>query len=278
MKAVIYISMKLTIEQELELCQLYGKISKTELMRKFSLTNAPIIYRILRRHNVEVKTKSDANIWKREIRMFDKITEEWQAYFLGLLFSDGNLYKNRVSISLVEDDFYIVEKICSKLFVNPPKYYKSIHKITNKEGNKIECRPQLCISFSNVKFANILREKFNLQSKKSLTCQFPKNIPCQFLNHFIRGYFDGDGCIKHNGTARTISILGSLPFLEAVKSILLLEGLEKVFIKQRGNIHSIYIYSKNDIDKFYEFLYKDATLFLERKHKKFVFSLHLVSC
>ena len=273
MKAVICITMNLTDEQELELCQLYGKISKSELMRRFSLTNAPIIYRVLRRHNVAVKNRSDANIWKREIRMFDTITEEWQAYFLGLLFSDGNLYKSRVSISLVEDDFDIVKRVCNKLFVKPPKYYRGIHTITTSNGTKKNCRPQLCMSFSNVYFANILRSKFNLQSNKSLTCMFPTNVPCKFINHFLRGYFDGDGCIKICSKRRVVSILGSKPFLEATRSILLLEGLKNVFINQRGNIYSIYIYAKEDIDNFYDFLYKDATLYLNRKREKF----HLIA-
>jgi len=262
--------MKLTTEQEVELCRLYGKVSKSDLMEKFKLTNAPIIYRILRRRGIVVKNKSDANIWKRKIRAFTEVTEEWQAYFLGLLFSDGNLYKNRISISLVEEDFDIVRQICEKLFIDPPKYYKSIHRITDKQGHLIKCRPQLCVSFSNVEFASILRETFNLQPRKSLTCQFPKNIPCHFFHHFIRGYFDGDGCIKNNQKRRTVSILGSLPFLEAVKSILLLEGMENIFIEPRGNIHSIYIYSKDDIDRFYRFIYNEATIFLKRKHQKFL--------
>ena len=262
-------NMKLTLDQELELCSLYGKLSKKELMEKFSLTNAPIIYRILRRHAIQVKNRSDANIWKRKLNIFTSITEEWQSYFLGLLFSDGNLYKNKITISLVEQDFYIVESICRKLFVEPPKFYRSIHTITDGEGNKVQCSPQLSVSFSNVEFANILREKFNLQPNKSLTCMFPTNIPTKFIHHFIRGYFDGDGCIKNNSKRRTISILGSKSFLEAVKYILLLEGIRNVHITQRENIFSIYIYSSSDIELFYKFIYNDATIFLERKKMKF---------
>lgn len=262
-------NMRLTIDQEIELCSLYGKIPKKDLMEKFSLTNAPIIYRILRRHGVQIKNRSDANIWKRKLNIFTSITEEWQSYFLGLLFSDGNLYKNQITISLIEPDFYIVEAICEKLFVEPPKFYRSIHTIINSDGNKIQCSPQLSVSFSNVEFANILREKFNLQSNKSLTCMFPTNIPIKFIHHFIRGYFDGDGCIKNNGKRRTISILGSKSFLDAIKYILLLEGIKNIHITQRGNIFSIYIYSSSDIDSFYNFIYNDATIFLERKHVKF---------
>lgn len=269
METVIFIRMKLTNEQEIELCSLYGKLSKKELMGKFSLTNAPIIYRILRRHGIKVNNRSDANIWKRKLNIFTSISEEWQSYFLGLLFADGNLYKNRITISLVEDDFYVVETICKNLFVFPPKFYRSIHTIKDSNGNSIECTPQLSVSFSNVEFANILRENFNLQPNKSLSCMFPKNIPSKFIHHFIRGYFDGDGCIKNNNKRRTVSILGSKSFLEAVKYILLLEGIENIHITQRGNIFSIYIYSSNDVDLFYKFIYSDATIFLERKRMKF---------
>ena len=263
-EAVICIDMKLTLKQEIELCRDYGEIPKLEIMRKFGLTNAPIIYRILRRHGIPIKSRSDANIWKRQLNVFTEITEEWQAYFLGLVFYDGNLYQNRISISLVEEDFYIVKEICKHLFVKEPHYYRTIPKIGDKRG-----RPQLCMSVSNVGFSNILRERFGLLPKKSLTCPFPRNIPIQHLNHFIRGYFDGDGCIKKCG--REVSMLGSQEFLLAIGTILKLEGIQHFSIRPKGKIYTLGIYNSNAISLFRDFIYRNSSIFLERKHCKFIF-------
>mgnify|MGYP002625860766 CR=1 FL=1 len=33
---------------------------------------------------------------------------------------------------------------------------------------------------------------------KSLILEFPKDIPNDLIRHFVRGYFDGDGCISKN--------------------------------------------------------------------------------
>ena len=38
--------------------------------------------------------------------------------------------------------------------------------------------------------------KFGLKRRKSLTLKFSTHIKDQHLSHFIRGYFDGDGCIS----------------------------------------------------------------------------------
>jgi intein/homing endonuclease len=37
--------------------------------------------------------------------------------------------------------------------------------------------------------------KHGCAEKKSLVLQFPTNISSELISHFIRGYFDGDGCI-----------------------------------------------------------------------------------
>ena len=264
MKAVIFICMRLTLQQETELCGLYGKISKNEIMQRFGLTNAPIIYRILRRHGVPIKSKSDANIWKRRLNIFTEITEEWQAYFLGLLFSDGNLYKNRVSISLVEDDFYIVEEICRYLFIDTPKYYKSVHRTGSRTG-----KPQLCVGVSNIEFSKILQENFNLHPKKSLTCPFPTNIPTRFMTHFIRGYFDGDGCILAKKWGQRFDVIGSHEFCLELKMWMKTNLQIDAKIEVRGKVSRLQVFNKKDIATLYHFLYDKASIYLNRKYIKF---------
>ncbi len=95
--------------------------------------------------------------------------------------------------------------------------------------------------------------------------------------HFIRGYFDGDGCVTYCGLGpgRTIkqlsfSILGTKKFLEDCRFILEQNcQLKRNKINTKGNIFSL-SYSGNKImKKIYNFLYKDATIYLDRKKEKF---------
>jgi intein/homing endonuclease len=37
--------------------------------------------------------------------------------------------------------------------------------------------------------------KHGCVEKKSLILQFPKDLSQELISHFVRGYFDGDGCI-----------------------------------------------------------------------------------
>jgi hypothetical protein len=265
---------KLSLEQELELCRSYGKLSCDKICSVFDI-DRPTIYRILRKYGVYVKNKSEANIRKRKVNYFSTISDEWQAYFLGLIFSDGNLHKNMISIGLVESDFYIVKKVCEKLFEVMPKFYRSIKTITNSKGETIKCKPQLCLSFSDMKFVGIMRDVFGLHSNKSLNCNFPKNIPDQFIHHFVRGYFDGDGCIKSD--LKSVTILGSRKFLTALKNVLVNNGIRSVYVKPReGNrIFTLNIFKSDDIDSFGKFIYNKDSISLNRKKDKFLTRLKI---
>lgn len=59
--------------------------------------------------------------------------------------------------------------------------------------------------------------------KKSLVLQFPKESIFKdksLIRHFIRGYFDGDGCftrhICHTIVSPVVSILGTKEFLDKI--------------------------------------------------------------
>ena len=71
---------------------------------------------------------------------------------------------------------------------------------TNTAGNG-KTYKTVRVNVCNKKMCNDL---FNLGivSNKSLTLQFPKNIPNSLIKHYLRGYFDGDGSISTNGTNR----------------------------------------------------------------------------
>lgn len=81
-------------------------------------------------------------------------------------------------------------------------------------------RGDLCrMSFDNKHMVDVLTN-YGCIPKKSLTLTFPdKNVfkDKSLIRHFIRGYFDGDGCITYanaNHSSIEVSIVGTKPFLD----------------------------------------------------------------
>ena len=104
---------------------------------------------------------------------------------------------------------------------------------------------------------------------------------------FIRGYFDGDGSIficgnkylKCNICSPTIQILEDIQNILKENNIYSTINKEnrigKTLIIPTGtciakkDMYRLFIRRKEDIKKFYYFLYKDADIFLSRKKDKF---------
>ena len=105
--------------------------------------------------------------------------------------------------------------------------------------------------------------------RKSLIITLP-DIPKNLMHHFIRGYFDGDGCIMRLKGNRVNSAFtcGSRVFLEE---------LLKILKEKAGVIGGSFDdsccslkFGKRDTFKLGQFMYQnDPELFLERKRKKF---------
>jgi hypothetical protein len=106
---------------------------------------------------------------------------------------------------------------------------------------------------------------------KSLQLKFPTHLHKDLLSHFIRGYFDGDGCISDPKNSIAISIVGTKDFLEVIHHIL---DIPKYKIKHRQPLHSIEVniseFSGEDARRFCLFVYNNSTIHLERKHERFI--------
>lgn len=107
---------------------------------------------------------------------------------------------------------------------------------------------------------------------KSLELKFPtvEQVPSHLIHHFMRGYFDGDGCIStsRQGKDLRFEVLGTYEFLTMYEQTLGVNIKEpkqtksQAFIVQHGG--------NQQVKKIYEYLYKDATIYLERKRNIFI--------
>lgn len=117
---------------------------------------------------------------------------------------------------------------------------------------------------------------------KSLTLQFP-DVPDGVLNHFFRGYFDGDGCVHFARYERRGSRKVSYRYVFSVKFTCgsrdflasLQQSLMKIAKVGHGSLHPHgpnweLSYAARDSRQLYKFMYPTSTVpCLIRKRKKF---------
>ena len=117
-------------------------------------------------------------------------------------------------------------------------------------------------------------------TKKSLSLRFPTKdiVPEHLLKHFIRGYFDGNGCISINLDKRNVitNFVGTRNMLEGIQDYFYnVLDIRPTKIKPQGKAFAFSIGNVYAIHQIYKHLYLGANIFLDRKLKKFdtLFSL-----
>jgi intein-encoded DNA endonuclease-like protein len=218
-------------------------------------------------------------IYKTLNHNFFKSWSDNTAYVLGFFAADGSMTKNKRGAHFIE--FHITDKeILEKIQLAIASSHKIAERSSGKSEHKTVYRLQIG---SKAIFQDLLT--LGMSPQKSLTLKFP-NVPNQYLRHFVRGYFDGDGNVyfyeyqrkdRKSKVSRSLSTgftCGSRAFLEKLQKKL--QGLALL----RGG--SLYYhsgayrlsYSTRDSCKLYNFMYNDGdTLLLERK--KIVFEKFL---
>jgi len=185
---------------------------------------------------------------------FFKTWSEDMAYILGLWFADGNLEKDLKRFSICSIDIELLDKI--------KRAMKSEHPLgLNKKGGRTYRlaigRKEMCKDILSLGGTPC----------KSLTAKFPK-VPREFIHHFIRGNFDGDGSISlgYKGSPH-ISFLGTKEFLQGILDNIELDGK----IKKNNSCRIHYLqFSGLKAQKVLKYMYSDSHIYLERKHKRYI--------
>lgn len=196
---------------------------------------------------------------------FNVIDNEEKAYWLGFMYADGCVQHKKTGqklISLAVKDKEVIDKFIQSIngeFVT--KTYKDVHVVHLTSSIMFEALTKIgCIP------------------RKSLVLTFPV-IKESLIPHFIRGYFDGDGTvyiahpknINKTNTVYTnivVGICGTKEFLKEVSKQASVNEAKKDK-RKINNIWYISFSGSKKVMSFYNYIYKDATLFLTRKKDKF---------
>lgn len=239
------------------------KKSTYKIAEELGISNPTVGY-YLRKNGIVLSPQK----YKFNEHYFKEINTPNKAYFLGLIYADGCVFpkKNSCSIKLTKKDDYILEEFKKDIDSQKPLSYTKSKLIT---GTNYIGKAQAKIELNSKILINDL-QKLEVFQNKSLILKFPSKIP--YMKDFIRGYFDGDGCIYNSQKRIMLNFVGSEYFCKGLCDFLKDEIEISVSTKQdkRGNSWYIYIYKIKDVLKFCSYIYGDGNCIkLNRKYEKY---------
>jgi intein-encoded DNA endonuclease-like protein len=272
---VTLIPKKMNITKDIEDAVVNSYENGDRLYKIHEITKVPYrkILNIIKSRDIQLT----GNRWyKYNKNFFDIVDTEEKAYWLGFIYADGGVYSdggkiNTLTIKLAKKDVKHLEKLKSTLGATNPIKFRTVTKCM--PNGKVGTFYSAMLRFTSKHIFETMC-KHGCVPNKSLVTEFPSNgtIPEWLVCHFIRGYFDGDGCITINkkNNQPHFSILGSRNFLLAIQSIFVnARGLSLTKLSKPSAIHRMSYGGRLNCLAIRDYLYKDATIYLDRKYKIF---------
>lgn len=204
---------------------------------------------------------------------FRNINTEEKAYWLGFLYADGCITDKRIIVDLHIKDIEHIKKF--------QKYVDSSHKLWIHGDNDqyvrlvVGCK-EMCIDLC----------QNGCVPRKSLILSFPDKtiVPTDLMSHFIRGYFDGDGCLSFSQGLRKRNDRNpdklypyGLWFLKIVGTKSMMTGISK-YLEMTNKLYQYDININNfslkcggnkKVKEIMSKFYDNANIYLDRKYEKY---------
>ena len=253
------------LKQEIIKYYLSQPMTMKQVEDKYELSHTTIT-KILK--DVPKYTKAKLNNPNMREYFFQDINEEAKAYLLGLLISDGNVFKDdtgrqaSISITLDLKDEYMLEK------------FKEVLQANTSIGHDNRGCGQIAVR-SNIMATDLA--KYGVVPRKSYSTYLPK-IPYEMMPHLIRGIFDGDGSIiakpspnkdGHNRFLHSISFCGTHKLMEDISNYIFkhlnLKQKPSVYDYKDRQLSELKIQNIEDMKTFGDWIYNYSTIYLNRK-------------
>ena len=210
--------------------------------------------------------------YDRNSNYFDVIDTANKAYFFGLLCSDGSnsIGHRQIIISLQEEDGYLLEKLKEELeYTGEIKICDRNHQLNPK--HKITHR----FAMQDIHMSEQL-EQMGMVARKSYNFKFPTCVPDEFMRDFLRGYFDGDGCVGYYERYKkgNSSLVGTHDFCINVQKILAERDIKSCIVHPKqckdSDTYVLMTSATNATYHFLSWLYDDAEIKMIRKYEKYL--------
>ena len=257
-------------EEKYYICENYLKGASCVTLSKHYGINHHAIAIVLEERGIQRDRTLSTRKYSVDEHYFDVIDTPEKAYVLGLLYADGCNFepKQTISISLQEEDRELLEKVRKELKSEKPLEHLDY---SNKHDFGYTYKNQYRLLVFSKHMSKALHDK-GMVCNKSLILEFPDWLDQDLYSHFIRGYFDGDGSISKHNNSVSATITSTNNFCERVKEICLNLGIYSRLNEagcHNGVTKYLSIARKDDVKKFLDWIYNDATIYLERKYQRY---------
>ena len=206
---------------------------------------------------------------------FRIIDSQEKAYWFGFLCADGCIAGDLKSINL---DLHIrdIDHIYKFLTAIESTAQVKVHGDKSQYARVRVCCKEMAVDLSNL----------GCTPRKSLSLQYPSDLilPKEYERDFIRGYFDGDGCLCYSVSRRKrndrvagslyvirlwfFKLLGTKEFLSGVANFL---PVDTAITKHgNSNIYQIKCGGTNKIKAIMNSFYDEESVSLDRKRDKYI--------
>lgn len=188
------------------------------------------------------------------------------AYILGFTTADGSVSYSpgdrRLSYGVNSKDRSILEFISSEISNSE---YPIVDTTEYRNGSELLSSR---MRINSRKLVESLIE-LGITPRKTGKEVLPK-IPYEFKKDYLRGLFDGDGCIyicnKSNNQLAMKITSASNSYLESVKNEL---GFDIGYVKPYLKYYIWHVYKQKHIKQLYDYMYETDSFYLRRKKDKF---------
>jgi len=206
--------------------------------------------------------------------IFNCIDTETKAYWLGFLLADGCLAKSAKSYRAIRLSIQDRDKSHLEAFASFIGYKGKLHE-NNTKGHR-----RLAVIFNDVNLGNKLIEHGWMDYKVGNNSRIFEVVPSDLFNHFVRGYFDGDGCIAgqkrkgRKGKRWYANICCKFKdHLTALNDKIMCTGGPETTVRRRSKSFDLRYCNKGNVAKIYRYLYDGIGPRLERKINRFYTAL-----
>ena len=214
------------------------------------------------------KRARNRRVYGADFRFFQHLDSELPVYWLGVLAADGSIFvsKKCVSASLrlsvqIRDRQWL-ETFRDDIQATHPFMFSS-------SGNG-----QIGINITSMEMFRDLVHGGLRPNKKYQGFDFP-DLPSSLIHHYVRGLFDGDGSVVRRRSNQDLQVtIAGQPnicnwILRTVREHTGVAGGSVLRPYKNARIRVFYLSGRLQVRRFYEWLYQDATRYLDRKHRRF---------
>ena len=248
-----------TKKQERDIKKLYQSgLTISQVADKFNVSYTGML-NTLRKLNVTRRPAARKYIVNEHI--FDVIDTEAKAYWLGFLYADGCLARTNITLTLSIKDKDQVERFRDFMESDTPitlKDYTDRYK---------RLHPRATVTVSGIHLSERLKQLGVIVWRTVPIQEIWRQIPPELLHHWVRGFFDGDGCAEkkpHIHFSLTREVGESLIELFA-KEAGTNSDLKLVRNTRSNVVCNLKYKGYNNTMKIINYMYKEAKTWMPRK-------------